>query len=380
MGIPEKDIIWIETSDVSSYDGEECIFPIMSFLNNIEMTNGYSPRLKPVFICYVTNAPLTSREIGILKQHEPIGCRDQFTLNYCKEAGIKAYFNGCITSLLPTSHEKRQDRVILSDIEPPLLPYIPEDYISVSRNVCHVGKISGLAEYQNRALELLELFRRSKLCITSRLHCASPSIAFGTPVIFAKKVLSSRFSWIDRLVPVYSENEFSSIDWCPHAVSYDEQKSVIMQLVTKRIMMACGDVYSESIDGLIAAVNDFWMERTQIKYPSYFENLTDSISKRRNSGDMFDYAFWGFSLVHESIFRYMGIHFPNATLTHIYEDVRTDYAFRGIKAQPITRSVDYYDELIVCFCSSQNSLAKMNATLQEQGRNPLNYVADFFLE
>ena len=180
----------------------------------------------PLFVSFHINntaAPFMLSEKGInyLKKHEPIGCRDQFTADTLKSKGIEAYFSGCLTLTLDTykaADPERGDAIYIVD---PLYSY-PKldrhfyDLKSTLRNSLN-GKIFELnkkkrhlkkiiskelldsAIYINQeppankysdvekfkmAENLLNRYAKAKLVITSRIHCALPCLAMGTPVIF----------------------------------------------------------------------------------------------------------------------------------------------------------------------------------------------------
>ncbi len=376
MKIPQENIFWIESKEVSTYSGEDCVFPVVSFLQNIELIKNYSDKIRPIFICYVTNTRLTKEEVCILKKHEPIGCRDQYTLQQMQSNNIAAYLNGCITALLPRNEKDRNDQVVLSDIEEELLSYIPKNLLKNAKVVFHNQKITSLAEYQERALELLYLFQSSKLCITSRLHCASPAIAFGTPVVFVKNKMSSRFSWLDKYINLYAKCDYQNINWDPDNIFYEDEKNKILDFVKFRIE----NWHSCDIKNILDKskfVNDFYLNRSQIYYPSYFDEMTNSILNKKDKKDSFSYAFWGFSLIHTSLYAWMCENYSNSKLSNIYEDFLINYQFNGLKALPISESRKSSKELIICFCSSQNSLDQMENKLLEL---EVDYLADVFLE
>ena len=56
-------------------------------------------------------------------------------------------------------------------------------------------------EYQDNA----------SLIITSLLHISTPCVAYGIPVILARDLISYRFSWLDKLLPIYSENDYEGV-------------------------------------------------------------------------------------------------------------------------------------------------------------------------
>lgn len=180
----------------------------------------------PLFVSFHINntaAPFMLSEKGIayLKKHEPIGCRDQFSADTLKAKGIDAYFTGCLTLTLDTykvDDSERGDDIYIVD---PLYSYpttekVFYDLRTFVKSILNgkffkIGKrnkhIKGLidadllksAKYEIQeppagkytdaekfamAEELLHKYAKAKLVITSRIHCALPCLAMGTPVIF----------------------------------------------------------------------------------------------------------------------------------------------------------------------------------------------------
>src|SRR5690606_2510636 len=87
-----------------------------------------SEAIDPLFVSFHMNntaAPfmLSDKGIAYLKKHQPIGCRDQFTVNILKEKGIEAYFTGCLTLTLDSykvDDSERTDNIYIVD---PLYSY-----------------------------------------------------------------------------------------------------------------------------------------------------------------------------------------------------------------------------------------------------------------
>ncbi|WP_445738571.1 polysaccharide pyruvyl transferase family protein [Mariniflexile sp.] len=185
-----------------------------------------SEDILPVFVSFHMNntaAPgmLSDKGITYLKKHEPIGCRDQFTADTLKAKGIDAYFTGCLTLTLDSykvDDSLRDDKVYIVD---PLYSYPRPEKIfynvkatvrnilngtafQLSKKKKHLKKfisdeLLNSAEFINQeppsntytdeekfemAEILLKKYAKAKLVITSRIHCALPCLALGTPVIF----------------------------------------------------------------------------------------------------------------------------------------------------------------------------------------------------
>ena len=185
-----------------------------------------SDDIEPLFVSFHVNntaAPfmLNDKGVAYLKKHEPIGCRDQFTADTLQAKGIDAYFSGCLTLTLDNykvDDSERGDDIYIVD---PLYSYptwekINRNWKTLIRGIQH-GKIFRTgdkqrhlknfidanllksAKYINQeppagrhndeqkfeiAEDILRQYARAKLVITSRIHCALPCLAMGTPVIF----------------------------------------------------------------------------------------------------------------------------------------------------------------------------------------------------
>lgn len=130
------------------------------------------------------------------EKYGPIGCRDYHTLRVLVEAGIPAYFSGCMTLTLQKYSANRTQEIVFSDPFYRLRPNKYEKYMAKklivkherdkivwvkhrreSRDICQL-------ERDKSTEEILNLYARAKLVITSRMHTALTCFAFGTPVYF----------------------------------------------------------------------------------------------------------------------------------------------------------------------------------------------------
>ncbi|WP_412070411.1 polysaccharide pyruvyl transferase family protein [Rubrivirga sp. IMCC43871] len=201
--------------------------------------------IEPKFVSFHVNntaAPLMLSPQGIayLKQHQPIGCRDQFTVDLLQGVGVEAYFSGCLTLTLDNyrvSDAARTDDIYIVD---PLygyttwnkVTYSPRRFVRsvVDGKILTIGRrrrhLEKLLDPQLReraqwieqeppaqtytdgekfemAEGLLNRYAKAKLVITSRIHCALPCLALGTPVVFVNgfesEVDSCRFGGIHEL-------------------------------------------------------------------------------------------------------------------------------------------------------------------------------------
>ncbi|GAA3641612.1 polysaccharide pyruvyl transferase family protein [Flavivirga jejuensis] len=185
-----------------------------------------SDDISPVFVSFHMNntaapAMLSDKGIAYLKKHEPIGCRDQFTADTLIAKGIDAHFTGCLTLTLDSykvDDSQRDENIYIVD---PLYSYPRPEKIfynakATVRNILNgtafqlskknkhlknfiSDELLESAEFINQeppsnkysdvekfemAESLLKKYAKAKLVITSRIHCALPCLALGTPVIF----------------------------------------------------------------------------------------------------------------------------------------------------------------------------------------------------
>ena len=214
--------------------------------------------IEPLFVSFhITPAvadKMTSPEsLKYFKTHEPIGCRDLYTQNLLKSKGIDAYFSGCLTLTLRKSTLKQSKNVLIVDLNRKNLKYLPDhlaknaifinhyvfcnstgapatflgnilrkyyffidklkpnSYLKKSFMVIEkffLKKINNEKRFK-KAEKLLNMYAGAQLVITSRLHCALPCLAFGTPVIFIhKNPKNPRFREYLKYFHAYSPKNF----------------------------------------------------------------------------------------------------------------------------------------------------------------------------
>lgn len=264
-----------------------------------------SVNVHPFYISvHISDPQKCSQEaINHLKDHGPIGCRDASTLTFLQDQGVSAYYSGCLTLSLPASKQKRTDQVYLVDLDDHGMNLVPEEikrnsksvYYATSRSLFHLLKsdrgkfvkpfpgvkerLGELIELPSALLEdrfrsfspstwteceianllhllkassLLKLYGTAKLVITSRLHCAAPCIALGTPVVFIPKQRfaagDSRFETIERYLPVHYNTPSAEINWSPEAVNIDAHKAFLRMICRKAIELQDNPLKETSLE------------------------------------------------------------------------------------------------------------------------------------
>ena len=185
-----------------------------------------SKSINPLFVSFHINSTaekkmLSDKGIEYLKAHSPIGCRDNRTAELLKQKGVDAFYSGCLTLTLDNykvpDNERTEDVYIVDPffdyptIEPissdikrfakvvlkgelsklnqkdKLLELVLDKELINTANYTYQvlpGKKHSESEKFEIAESLLRKYARAKLVITSRIHCALPCLAMGTPVIF----------------------------------------------------------------------------------------------------------------------------------------------------------------------------------------------------
>lgn len=153
-----------------------------------------SSTVNPVFFSFHAAAEAQAvlcspQSLEYLRRWQPIGCRDQGTLQLLVAHGVKAFYSRCLTLTLPRREQAPENgQVFIVGLSRAACRAVPRSlrreavYVDQARVRLPVGD-SGLK--LALASELLEQYRqRARLVITSKIHCAMPCIAMGIPVVF----------------------------------------------------------------------------------------------------------------------------------------------------------------------------------------------------
>jgi hypothetical protein len=369
MGIREEDIVRLNPSNLANYSGECVILPIVRPLPNYpEISRAFSANIIPVFINFVLFGPLSKSDVPYLKNHEPIGCRDAYTVSELRRNGIEAYVMGCITACFPRLNRTAGGKVFLVDVQPELEEYIPEEIKKGAVRISHVFPGGLPHDPMLDAQRIYGMYKENaRLVITSRLHAASPCMAAGIPVILAKNQYSSRFTWIDRLIPVYDLAQYSYIDWDPKPVEYEEHKARVLRLASARIREAY-ETYETS-----RAISEFYEQGEGHHFVTCLSDTIPMIESKRDRQAAFNYSLWGISIVAESVYHYMQENYPQAKLTHVYDKFRR-MDFLGLISEPLDSVPEHKDELLIACPSNQAIHTQMREFLELIGKDPATYV------
>ena len=332
LGISEKDIVPLDRYDLADYAGED----IITIINGAENYEHFcyatrflpvSDKIYPVFIGLHFHRDLSEEELTSLRNHQPVGCRDECTVQYLKSKGIDAFLTGCLTMLFPRRNEDRKyEKVFIVDCPESILEHIPDE---IKRDAEYLSQVIRMhsdsldfrltlkeTEYYNRqAREQLNRYRdEARLVITTRLHVASPCAAMGIPVVLARDTYDERYRFIDRFLPLYYPKDLDDLDFdSVHAVIPEEVKSTLTDISRNMLEMAklrveLEAIYSDKIQNI-----DYFCE--------------EEIAVRKlpmNPVNSFEYCIWGVCMPNSYLlYEQMTKHYPNARLKYAIDTYAT---------------------------------------------------------
>jgi hypothetical protein len=213
---------YINREKLSAYAGEEVKLIMNGWFMHHPENWPPSPQIHPLLTSFHINseakqAMLTKEGIDWLAKHSPVGCRDLYTLETIQELGIPAYHSNCLTLTLNNQWNYRTNDIYFVDVlwQVPDWNSIFSSPRSLATTVVKGNLMRGSArdrlmrmifdtellrtaktlhhyhparhtetERFEMANCFLEKFATAKLVVTSRLHCALPCLAYGTPVLF----------------------------------------------------------------------------------------------------------------------------------------------------------------------------------------------------
>lgn len=302
MGISKKEIQWIRNRELQTYAGEPVLLPINIMAAWPALPSGglFSPNIFPVFCGVSFPEELPAKSVEWIRQWEPVGCRDEATYRYLKEQGVDSFLSGCMTIALPKRKEPSGSKVFFVDAPDDILHYAPENLLSnaVFRNNFFIGDYSDLLPespnlYIRRRYH--ELAQEAALVVTSRLHVAAPCIAMGIPtIVCVGKFVSSRFSWIDKYVPIYTKKDYDKINWNPpHGLIAEEEKELILKTAAEQVWWK---YYQYQHQNSCEKITAHYLDRQKTKTCTRKEQIPQIVSdvlKKHSGAEPFRYALWG---------------------------------------------------------------------------------------
>lgn len=355
MGLNIEDLVYIDMEDLATYNGVKVklpvAFPLLRYNDN-GIAGMFSSNIEPVFIA-VTIAKwfLEEEEVRYLKKYQPIGCRDEHTYNLLCSYDIDAYLNGCLTITLPKRKKRStQNKIYCIDISDELKNKLPNEIkdnaIFLSNTVN--GQLNDATNFAEARYQKYQ--DNASLIITSLLHVSAPCVAYGIPVVLARDYISYRFSWLDKILPIYSVNNYDKIDWNPLSIDIENLKDDVIALFINRMK-------DDSFFSNKEKVNNYYLNRKRNKYVNeHFMKIKKYIDHNwMDKNEIINYSIWGITQVAEMIKKYMDDNYINSRLINVYDKIKGK-SFQGVLAKDISES--NRDENI--FVTSQGAIIEAN--------------------
>ena len=353
MGIEYADVVRINYYDLASYNGEYVIlpisFPLFGYHYDVNITQ-FSPRIIPVFLgVSFLSSDFSKADLNYLRMHAPIGCRDEYTLNNLRRNNVPAYLGGCLTATFPqrtNEQSSKSKKIFCIDVEESFKKFIPKSLLDQCEFVSHTYYATELKEDPEILARRVydRYINEAKLIITTRLHGALPGIAAGIPVIFYKDKFSFRFAGIDKLIHVYTKEEYGNIDWNPAPIEYEETKQDILSMCAQRIW----DIYNKY--NRMCDISSFYETRIDKKelYVDFISNTIQFITENWSKTKVIKYALWGVTQTAHTIHSYIVKHYPNADLVAVIDKKKKTH-FCGLETCNVNWLYDNSDVFIfVC--------------------------------
>jgi len=160
-------------------------------------------RYKPTTLTDPSVTLLENQNLDYLRRHQPVGGRDLWTASLLKQHGVESYFSGCLTLALGAgATRERRDFICAVDLPEQTYRILLGRTRSPVLRLSHRDTGGGTFEQRSaKADRLLGLYAYAKCVVTTRLHCALPCLALGTPVLFVNDVADPyRLSGLIELV------------------------------------------------------------------------------------------------------------------------------------------------------------------------------------
>ena len=218
-----------------------------------------------------------------LKDHEPIGLRDNLISSLLTKAGIKNFQSGCLTTTIQKFKEVDKKNIITAvDIDDESFDDLNKisnctiERESHTLNSKENAKLSFDTRMKN-VERLLKKYQESKLVITSRLHCLLPCLALNTQVILIyndkDQDVKNRLGDYLEFVNYFTKKEFLNIENLEQQEYNNKQPEKFLEMQNK-LKKCCNDfIQNASIQ-----------KEQNLDLKEYFENLldrNDEISKKK---------------------------------------------------------------------------------------------------
>lgn len=329
MGIPKHDIVTVELKDLIGghvplvAEQEYVILPlnVNLELSGIATIFPLPAHIIPVFLglSFYSASRLPQELIDYFRYYAPIGCRDESTLQLMRQYHIPAYLFGCVTALLPRSYKAPRENGTVFFVD------VPESFEAYFKkcgktfrhieHITHIRPGGGVDEEQYLRNETKALMQKysseAELVVTARLHCMSPCMAMGVPLVPVTDNISTRMAWIDRYIHIYTPKTYSEIDWHGQVVDYEDKKLQMLTIATTRIRDTVRQ-YGEILD-----YSCYLESRDRADYGNFYKERILEIPQERQEN--LKYIIWGCAQVGIHTYHAMQEVYPESKLIGVVD-------------------------------------------------------------
>lgn len=305
--------VYLNREMLNDYTGEQVALIMNGWFTHHPKTWPPSKDLLPFFISFHLNVLAqnhflnTPQIIDYLKQYAPIGCRDRKTAEVLNAKGIEAYFSGCLTLTLgetftdsakdgkvyfvdpkydPIKREKGVTDLALlvltkystikkiaaklvgntslryllrtANFYKSYSPHFTDEVLTSAEYVKHADPNKKYADEDEKfeyARQLLRKYAKAAFVVTSRVHCALPSLGMGTPVVYVNDLNQGEVSEcrLDGILELFNVIDFKDVTMTPRFTWAGGKIGLTTKLVNK-------PDYLKLKEGLMAKTRNFVAE------------------------------------------------------------------------------------------------------------------------
>ena len=150
----------------------------------------------------------------------------------------------CEITLPKRKTEPKKPKVFFVGVSEELKKHIPAEILQNAEFIVQREQVEEyplsrekMAEEEIKAAKLLERYKKeATLVVSPLLHCITPCIGMGIPVILARDYYNDRFSSVCKLTKLYLKEDYDKIDWHPKAIDVENLKRYMIALAEDKII------------------------------------------------------------------------------------------------------------------------------------------------
>nr|WP_294941937.1 polysaccharide pyruvyl transferase family protein [uncultured Mucilaginibacter sp.] len=292
--LPQVDV-YCDREELNTYDGDDVKMIMNGWYMHEPANWPPSDKIDPLYVAMHINPTAiegmtNEASLAHYKKHEPIGCRDMATYELLKSKGIDAYFSACLTLTLGKTYKRDSitDDIYIID---PLFHYLTlaetiaapkklanrllsgrffkelslknnvlksvftSELLQKAKYVTQMVPIVNTEQSFKTADEYLKMLANAKFVVTSRIHCALPCLAMGTPVVFLNGGFGGKGGRFDSrfggLIDLFNRVDIDKNGKMTYNFEHDGKIGVNTPLVNKTLHIPYVQAISKRVEEFI---------------------------------------------------------------------------------------------------------------------------------